>query len=154
MWKIRIHATYKIDTKRKCHTCDKCFRNLWRFRSKFSHAVKSLCEFFIHVTNTKWEKYGSTALMRTVKTDVHGDSNNRWHMCYALAHMRAVIKFYWYLAFQLFIEIKSNKVICFEIKCLRLYTAKEVIIQAKSSKRYAGQWILGTWRHSLATRKP
>ena len=70
--------------------------------------------------------------MRTVKTDVHVIRIIVGHtcMCYGLAHMRAMIQFYRYLTFQLFIEIKSNNVICFEIKCLRLYTAKEVVIQA------------------------
>ena len=45
------------------------------------------------------------------------------HMYYGLAHMRAVMQFHRCLAFQLFIEIKPTKVICFEIKCLRFYTA-------------------------------
>ena len=136
------------------HMCDKCFRNLWRFRSKFSHAVKSFCEFFTHVTNTKWEKYGSTAL-----------SCGQWrpmymliriiarHMCYGLyACCDTILLIFGFST--VYWKKNNNKVICFEIKCLRLYTAKEVIIQAKSSKRYAGQWILGIWRHSLATRKP
>ena len=50
-------------------------------------------------------------------------------------------------------RILNSALFCL-LKCLRLYKAKEVIIQVKSSKRFAGQWILGTWRHSLATRKP
>ena len=99
---IRIHATYKFDRERKCHRCDKCFRIFTR------------CEKFVRIFNT-WhirngEKTGSTALscgqwrlMYMLIRIIAG------YMCYGLAHMRAVMQFYWYLAFQLFIEIKSNK---------------------------------------------
>ena len=137
--------------------------HVWQMLSKsltFSFEIFTRCEKFVRILHTcdKYEmgkKQFTSSLTRTVKTDVYMLIRIiAGHMCYGLTHMRAVIQFYWYLAFQLFIEIKSNKVICFEIKYLRLYTAtKEVIIQAKSSKRFAGQWIC-TWRHSLATRKP
>ena len=136
--------------------------HVWQMLSKsvtFSFEIFTRCEKFVRILHTcdkyEWEKYGSTALscgqwrpMYMLIRIIAG------HMCYGLAHtcMRAVIQFYWFLAFQLFIEIKSNKVICFEIKCLRLYTAKEVIIQAKSNERFAGQWILGTWRQSYKTK--
>ena len=128
--------------------CDVFVRNF--------HTLWKVCANSSHMWQIRMGKIRfNSSLMRTVKTDVHADPNNRWtYVLWPGSCMRAVIQFYWYLAFQLFIEIKSNKVICFEIKCLRLYTAKEVIIQAKSNKRFAGQWILGTWTHSLAKRKP
>ena len=51
MWRIRIHATYKPDMERICHTC---VRNLWRNRAYSSHVWQ--------IRNGK--KYGSTRLSR------------------------------------------------------------------------------------------
>ena len=47
MWRIRIHATYKTDMERICHTCvtnafEICdeFVELWRIRPNNSHVWK------------------------------------------------------------------------------------------------------------------
>ena len=76
--------------------------------------MKTLCEFF---TRDKYEMgkiLFNSSLMRSVKTDVHADPNNRWTYMLWPGSYACCDTFLLNLAFQLFIEIKSNKVICFE----------------------------------------